>query len=207
MEKPSPLCHPWAGVSGCIRKQTEQAGGTRQQTSFCSGLCLSSCLEFLSWLPSVLHYDLEVINWSKTFLSSLLFVRVFMMLMFMMQIKSLDFGILCTSSHIQFLSAQTISFYWSFLIFMLEMENIPIIYVALKSAWMDGWRIEMKKKDEVEPERALWERDLEAIKGTLQINCRSLPVSFCLSLAHHKLIGSIQCFLCKKVTPAGWSVH
>lgn len=49
-------CYPWAGDSGCVRKQTEKAMGV--QVSKISGLCfisylpvpaLSSCADFPSW--------------------------------------------------------------------------------------------------------------------------------------------------------------
>jgi len=43
-------CHPWAGGPGSIRKQAEQAMGSKPVSSTLHGLCISSCLQVAALL-------------------------------------------------------------------------------------------------------------------------------------------------------------
>lgn len=53
-------CSAWAGVLGCIRKQVEQAVGSKQ-VMFRHVLYFSPYTEFLPCLASVMEYDLRVL--------------------------------------------------------------------------------------------------------------------------------------------------
>jgi hypothetical protein len=64
---------------GSIRKQAEQAMGSKPAIAPLQGLCISSCLqvpallEFLAWLPSVMAYNVEINPINPTSLPNLLF--------------------------------------------------------------------------------------------------------------------------------------
>ena len=57
---------PEVVVMGSIRKETDQAVESKPVSSILHGLCISACLqipallEFLSWLPLEIDYDVEV---------------------------------------------------------------------------------------------------------------------------------------------------
>lgn len=63
--------NPRQMVLTCLRKQAEQATGSRLVSSTLHGLCFSSCSRFLPWVrpwvPSVMDYELRVVGWNKPF--------------------------------------------------------------------------------------------------------------------------------------------
>ena len=68
-------CYSWPGGLGCLRKQAEQAMGSKPVTSMASAPVSAS--QFLPWPPLVMECYLRAVTWNKPFLPQVAFSQCF----------------------------------------------------------------------------------------------------------------------------------